>query len=163
MNFQFIFCFAKTNFQISDQTLHFEFKNAWKTLANFNRSASGGEASKDQKQDFRIMLCLLNEIRTFFDENPDCEFWARPPFGFRARFRPQIFLENLRSKTRKICPFIWKKKIARKFKRNRRGNFSVLDFCDNKKAEGTKFSYVWIGNYQTLTQVFLVVEFPTLS
>ena len=74
MNFQFIFCFAKTNFQISDQTLHFEFKNAWKTLANFNAEARSAETSKDQKLKFRTELCLLNEIRTFFDENPDCEF-----------------------------------------------------------------------------------------
>jgi len=63
-----------SNFQISDQTLHFEFKNAWKTLANFNAEARSAETSKDQKLKFRTELCLLNEIRTFFDENPDCEF-----------------------------------------------------------------------------------------
>jgi len=74
MNFQFIFCKAKSNFQISDRTLHFEFKNAWKILAFRNAEARSAEASKDEKLKFRTMLRLLDEIRTFFEENPDSDF-----------------------------------------------------------------------------------------
>ena len=74
MNFQFIFCFAKSNFQISDRTLHFEFKNAWKILAFRNAEARSAEATIDQNRKNEILLCLLNEIRTFFDENPDSDF-----------------------------------------------------------------------------------------
>ena len=39
MNFQFIFAFSETNFRIAEQTLNFDFKNAWKILDNFNLSA----------------------------------------------------------------------------------------------------------------------------
>ena len=74
MNFQFIFCKAKSNFQISDCTLFFDFKNAWKILEDFNSSAQSAEASKDEKLKFRTMLRLLDEIRTFFEENPDSDF-----------------------------------------------------------------------------------------
>ena len=81
MNFQFIFCFAKSNFQISDRTLHFEFKNAWKILAFRNAEArslptgtAGAKASTDQNRKNEILLGLLNEIRTFFQENPDSDF-----------------------------------------------------------------------------------------
>jgi len=45
MNFQFIFCFAKSNFQISDRTLFFDFKNAWKILA-FQKAAAQSAAAK---------------------------------------------------------------------------------------------------------------------
>ena len=52
-----------SNFQISDRTLHFEFKNAWKTLANFNAEArslptgqAGAEASTDQNRKNEILL-----------------------------------------------------------------------------------------------------------
>ena len=54
MNFQFIFCFAKTNFQISDRTLHFEFKNAWKTLAFRNAEARSAEASDSKNAENEI-------------------------------------------------------------------------------------------------------------
>ena len=74
MNFQFIFCFAKSNFQISDRTLHFEFKNAWKILAFRNAEARSAAATTDENPKNEIWLGLLNEIRTFFEENPDSDF-----------------------------------------------------------------------------------------
>ena len=45
MNFQFIFAFSETNFRIAEQTLNFDFKNAWKILENFNLSARSAEAT----------------------------------------------------------------------------------------------------------------------
>ena len=63
-----------SNFQISDRTLFFDFKNAWKILADFNSSAQSAEATISENPKNEIWLCLLNEIRTFFDENPDSDF-----------------------------------------------------------------------------------------
>ena len=60
--------------QISDRTLHFDFKKAWKILAFKNAEAQSAEASKDEKLKFRTQLRLLNEIRTFFEENPEAGF-----------------------------------------------------------------------------------------
>ena len=60
--------------QISDRTLFFDFKNAWKILAFRSAEARSAEASKDENIIFRTRLRLLNEIRTFFDENPDSDF-----------------------------------------------------------------------------------------
>ena len=74
MNFQFIFCKAKSNFQISDRILHFDFKNAWKILAFRNAEERSAEASKAEISENKIWLGLLNEIRTFFEENPDSDF-----------------------------------------------------------------------------------------
>ena len=74
MNFQFIFCKAKSNFQISDRTLFFDFKNAWKILADFNSSAQSAEATIAEISENKIWLRLLNEIRTFFEENPYSDF-----------------------------------------------------------------------------------------
>lgn len=74
MNFQFMRFFKTPNFQISDRTLHFEFKNAWKILAFRNAEARSAEASKAEISENKILLGLLNEIRTFFEENPDSDF-----------------------------------------------------------------------------------------
>ncbi|MFZ2299940.1 MAG: hypothetical protein WAW00_02310, partial [Candidatus Moraniibacteriota bacterium] len=45
-----------SNFQISDRTLFFDFKNAWKILANRNAEARSAEASKDEKLKFFTVL-----------------------------------------------------------------------------------------------------------
>lgn len=81
MNFQFIFAFSETNFRIAEQTLNFDFKNAWKMLENFNFSASTTSADKLRAEatiapnlNFEFLRCLLDEIRTFFAENPDSDF-----------------------------------------------------------------------------------------
>ena len=74
MNFQFIFAFSETNFRIAEQTLNFDFKNAWKILENFNAEARSAEASKSGNSEIARMRCLLIKIRTFFEENPDADF-----------------------------------------------------------------------------------------
>ena len=68
------FAFGKSNFQISDRTLCFDFKNAWKILVNFNAEARSAEASKAEISENKIWLRLLDKIRTFFEENPDSDF-----------------------------------------------------------------------------------------
>ena len=66
--------FAQTNFRIAEQTLNFDFKNAWKILDNFNLSARSAEATNLKNFDFEKLRCLLVKILTFFDENPDSDF-----------------------------------------------------------------------------------------
>jgi len=74
MNFQFIFCKAKSNFQISDRTLFFDFKNAWKILAFRKAAAQSAAARTAENPKNESWLGLLNEIRTFFEENPNSDF-----------------------------------------------------------------------------------------
>jgi len=74
MNFQFIFAFSETNFRIAEQKLNFDFKNAWKILENFNLSARSAEVTIAPNLNFEFLRCLLDEIRTFFAENPDSDF-----------------------------------------------------------------------------------------
>jgi len=59
--------------QISDRTLFFDFKNAWKILAFRKAAAQSAEASNSKNSENKIWLRLLNEIRTFFKENPDSD------------------------------------------------------------------------------------------
>jgi hypothetical protein len=53
--------------------LSLDFKNAWKILA-FRSSAAPSVAAQNSKSvETAILLPLLNEIRTFFEENPDSD------------------------------------------------------------------------------------------
>ena len=70
----FYLSFAQTNFLISQQNLHFDFKNAWKMLAKVADPALAGEAANPQNFDFEKLRYLLDEIRTFFAENPNSDF-----------------------------------------------------------------------------------------
>lgn len=72
--FNFALSFAQTNFRIAEQTLNFDFKNAWKILENFNLSARSAEATIAPNLNFEFLRCLLVKILTFFDENPDSDF-----------------------------------------------------------------------------------------
>jgi len=53
------------------QKVAIEPKKSWQILYNLPRSASGGEATNAEHT---IWLRTLNEIRTFFSENPNAEF-----------------------------------------------------------------------------------------
>ena len=59
------------NRQISQQKLSIDFKKPFDFLANVPAEARGEAPSEATNS---IWWCLLDEIRTFFDENPDCEF-----------------------------------------------------------------------------------------
>ncbi|PIR73851.1 MAG: hypothetical protein COU40_00445, partial [Candidatus Moranbacteria bacterium CG10_big_fil_rev_8_21_14_0_10_35_21] len=44
-----------SNFQIAEQTLNFDFKNAWKILENFNLSARSAEATIAPNLNFEFL------------------------------------------------------------------------------------------------------------
>ena len=70
-----------SNFKIHNRTVLFEPRGAWKILAGFGFGGNSAQSSalradaffRDDSQ-FKFVRCLLVKIRTFFDENPDCEF-----------------------------------------------------------------------------------------
>jgi len=63
-----------SNFRLSGQKLFLDFKNPFKILAEAEPERSEGEATIAQNPNFENWRYLLVKIRTFFDENPDCEF-----------------------------------------------------------------------------------------
>jgi len=65
--------FGKLNFRLSGQKLFLDFKNPFKILAEAEPRLWRGEAGIAQNPNFENWRCLLVKIRTFFDENPDCE------------------------------------------------------------------------------------------
>jgi len=69
-----MFAFGKPNFRLSGQKLFLDFKNAFKITAEAEPERSEGEATISQNPNFENWRYLLDKIRTFFDENPDCEF-----------------------------------------------------------------------------------------
>jgi hypothetical protein len=52
-------------------SVSFSFKKPWNYLAEMPAEARGEAPSEATNS---IWWCLLDEIRTFFDENPNCEF-----------------------------------------------------------------------------------------
>jgi len=69
-----MFAFGKPNFRLSWQKLFLDFKNPFKITAEAEPERSEGEATIAQNPNFENWRYLLDEIRTFFDENPDCKF-----------------------------------------------------------------------------------------
>ena len=69
-----MFAFGKPNFRLSGQKLFLDFKNPFKILAEAEPRQRRGEATIAQNPNSENWRCLLVKIRTFFDENPDCEF-----------------------------------------------------------------------------------------
>ena len=68
-----MFAFGKSNFRLSGQKLFLDFKNPFKILAEAEPHLWRGEATIAQKSQSENWRYLLVKIRTFFDENPDCE------------------------------------------------------------------------------------------
>ncbi len=62
-----------SNFRLSGQKLFLDFKNPFKILAEAEPRLWRGEATIAQNPNSENWRCLLVKIRTFFDENPDCE------------------------------------------------------------------------------------------
>jgi len=62
--------FKFANRQISQQKLSIDFKKPFDLLTKLPAEARGEAPSEAANS---IWWCLLDEIRTFFDENPDCE------------------------------------------------------------------------------------------
>jgi hypothetical protein len=58
------------NFQVADKRLSVGFKNPWKIVAEFNSdpvTSGAGHREKSEKSNWR---CLLDKVRTYFEENP---------------------------------------------------------------------------------------------
>ena len=68
-----MFAFGKPNFRLSGQKLFLDFKNPYKIVAFAEPRLWRGEATIAQNPNSENWRCLLVKIRTFFDENPDCE------------------------------------------------------------------------------------------
>ena len=62
------------NFRLSGQKLFLDFKNPFKITAEAEPERSEGEATIAQNPNFEKWRYLLDKIRTFFGENPDCDF-----------------------------------------------------------------------------------------
>ena len=94
--------FAQTNFQIQNQNISFSPRGAWLIVAKSGLGALGApfaeRSSADNSpeiSDFQKMRCVLNKIRTHFEQNPDD--WSAKggrgnanrwfPFGVSARLR----------------------------------------------------------------------------
>jgi len=64
------FTARSANFQVAEKSLAVEFKNPWKIVAEFNSESVTSrehQLEKSQKSNWR---CLLDKVRTYFDENP---------------------------------------------------------------------------------------------
>ena len=68
-----MFAFGKPNFRLSGQKLFCDFKNPYKIVVNAEPERSEGEATTLKNAEIENWRYLLVKIRTFFDENPDCE------------------------------------------------------------------------------------------
>jgi len=60
-----------SNFRIADRTLFLDFKNPFKILAEAEPRLWRDEATIAQNPNFEIWRCFLDDVRTFFDENPE--------------------------------------------------------------------------------------------
>ena len=60
-----------SNRRLAAGRLGIDFKKPFNLLAKLPAEARGEAPSEATNS---IWWCLLDEIRTFFDENPDCEF-----------------------------------------------------------------------------------------
>jgi hypothetical protein len=59
------------NFRIADRTLACDFKNAFKIAEKYHTEALCAEAVSYDFTKSENWRCFLNEVRTFFDENPE--------------------------------------------------------------------------------------------
>jgi len=62
------------NFRIAERTLSLDLKNAWKIPAKFNAERRSREATNLVFSKCDNWRSFLDEVRTFFDENPNAEF-----------------------------------------------------------------------------------------
>mgnify|MGYP006980543546 CR=1 FL=1 len=69
-----MFAFGEPNLQILERKLFFDFKNPYKIVAFAEPERSEGEATPYQKTEIVKWRCLLDKIRTYFEQNPDADF-----------------------------------------------------------------------------------------
>jgi hypothetical protein len=70
--FKYFFAGKKigSNFKIFERALSYEFKMPWKIISNFNSKVGGGTALNSFISKCEVQRCLLNDIRTWFEQNP---------------------------------------------------------------------------------------------
>jgi hypothetical protein len=61
------------NFRIAERTLACEFKNTWKIAEKYHAEAQRAEAKSFNFAQSAIWRCFLDEVRTFFQTNPNFE------------------------------------------------------------------------------------------
>jgi DNA invertase Pin-like site-specific DNA recombinase len=59
-----------SNFQMADKSLAVEFRKPWNLLAEFNSARSTPLAAGGENCEKSNWRCVLNKVRTFFEENP---------------------------------------------------------------------------------------------
>jgi hypothetical protein len=80
-----VFAFGEPNLQILERKLFFDFKNPFKITAeaepeprtrmnSVRDKLREGEATPSQKAGIVKWRCLLDKIRTYFEQNPDPDF-----------------------------------------------------------------------------------------
>ncbi len=69
-----MFAFGEPNLQILERKLFFDFRNPYKIVAFAESERSEGEARTLKNTEIVKWRCLLDEIRTFFEQNPDIDF-----------------------------------------------------------------------------------------
>ena len=60
-----------SNFRIAERTLSFPLKNAWILAGKYHAEAQRAEATSYDFAESTIWRCFLDEVRTFFDKNPN--------------------------------------------------------------------------------------------
>jgi hypothetical protein len=55
---------------VAEKTLSLDFKNPWKIVVEFNSTFTASTAAGGQNHETSNWRCLLNEVRTFFNQNP---------------------------------------------------------------------------------------------
>ena len=63
-----------SNFRIAERTLSLDLKNAWKIPAKFNAERRSREATPSKIAESETWRCFLDEVRTFFEQNPQADF-----------------------------------------------------------------------------------------
>jgi hypothetical protein len=76
-----VFAFGEPNLQILERKLFFDFKNPYKIVAfaepepaNSADKLREGEARTFKNSEIEYWRCLLDKIRTYFEQNPDADF-----------------------------------------------------------------------------------------
>ena len=93
------------NFRLSGQELFLDFKFPFKILAKAEPRLWRGEATIAQNPNSENWRYLLVKIRTFFDENPDCELWRSAPPLADARHPAKKFSSHFLFCARLIFSF----------------------------------------------------------
>ena len=69
-----MFAFSEPNLRILERKLFFDFKNPYKIVAFAEPKRSEGEAAIARSSEIVKWRCLLDKIRTYFEQNPDADF-----------------------------------------------------------------------------------------